>query len=355
MSIFRTGTLAVAIVGLAACGNLEWPPKSGGVGLDGSRPGLVNGSRVVQQQAPAAPQRIASRPPAEKLSAPFQTQASDRDHVVRAGETLSAIAQNYKVDVYEMAILNQLEPPFRIYVGQSLALPRSAGKPVQLAAFRRTDVAVESDTTSPAPVGTSVLKAPSPLPPVSPLQVRPGVKPEAAPKPAPARKIASLPKPRPAVKRPVSTERATALPPVRKGSAFIWPVNGKLISRFGKKGEGLRNDGVNIIAPRGSAVRAARSGVVAYAGNELRGFGNLLLIKHSNGWVTAYAHNENLLVRRGQKVKRGQIVAKVGDSGNVARPQLHFEIRKGNKAVDPIRQISHRTARRSPKRGPRSG
>ena len=98
-----------------------------------------------------------------------------------------------------------------------------------------------------------------------------------------------------------------------------------------EKGEGLRNDGVNILADRGTSVRAARSGIVAYAGNELRGFGNLLLIKHAHGWVTAYAHNEKLLVRRGQKVKRGQVVAKVGDSGNVGRPQLHFEIRRGNK------------------------
>ncbi|MAI10444.1 MAG: hypothetical protein CBD27_06375 [Rhodospirillaceae bacterium TMED167] len=112
----------------------------------------------------------------------------------------------------------------------------------------------------------------------------------------------------------------------------------------------MRNDGVNILADRGTSVRAARSGIVAYAGNELRGFGNLLLIKHAHGWVTAYAHNETLLVRRGQKVKRGQVVAKVGDSGNVGRPQLHFEIRRGNKAVDPIRQISRRANRRTANR-----
>ncbi len=354
MSILRTGTMAATVIGLVACGNLEWPPKSGGAGLDGSQPGLVNGSRIVHQQDPLVPRRVAARLPFENVSAPFQTQHSDREHVVKAGETLSGISQSYNVDVYKMAILNQLEPPFRIYVGQILALPNSAGKPVQLAAFRRREVSVERDIISPAPVGTSVLKAPSPLPPVSPLQVKPGVKPEAAPKPAPARKVAYPPKPRPAIKRSVHTERETALPLVRKGSAFIWPVNGKLVSRFGKKGEGLRNDGVNIVAPRGTAVRAARSGVVAYAGNELRGFGNLLLIKHSNGWVTAYAHNENLLVKRGQRVTRGQVVAKVGDSGNVARPQLHFEIRKGNKAVDPIRQIS-RVTRRTANRGSGSG
>ena len=94
------------------------------------------------------------------------------------------------------------------------------------------------------------------------------------------------------------------------------------------------------MAPVGSVVRAAGSGVVAYAGNELRGFGNLLLIKHGKGWVTAYAHNRNLIVRRGEKVSQGQVIAYVGNSGNVSRPQLHFEIRKGNKAIDPIFSIS---------------
>ena len=89
---------------------------------------------------------------------------------------------------------------------------------------------------------------------------------------------------------------------------------------------------------------------MAYAGNELRGFGNLLLIKHGNGWVTAYAHNDSLAVRRGEKVRRGQVIAHVGNSGNVVQPQLHFEIRKGNKAVDPMRQISHLTNRRTVQR-----
>ena len=156
-------------------------------------------------------------------------------------------------------------------------------------------------------------------------------------------------------KRAISTEPETALPPVHKSSAFIWPVRGNLISRFGKKGEGLRNDGVNIVADRGTLVRAARSGIVAYAENELRGFGNLLLIKHAHGWVTAYAHNETLLVRRGQKVKRGQVVAKVGDSGNVGRPQLHFEIRRGNKALIQYFKLAaapnRRTANRQAPRG----
>ena len=128
-------------------------------------------------------------------------------------------------------------------------------------------------------------------------------------------------------------------PPPRSGSKFLWPVQGKVVAGFGAQGKGYHNDGINISAPRGAEVRAADNGVVAYAGNELRGFGNLLLIKHSGGWVTAYAHNDKLLVKRGQKVRRGQIISKVGSTGAVSRPQLHFELRKRNKAVDPTRWL----------------
>jgi murein DD-endopeptidase MepM/ murein hydrolase activator NlpD len=98
----------------------------------------------------------------------------------------------------------------------------------------------------------------------------------------------------------------------------------------------LHNDGINIAAPKGTPVRAADNGVVVYVGNELRGFGNLVLIKHADNWVTAYAHNETTLVSRGDKVKRGQAIARVGNSGSVAEPQLHFEIRQGTRAVDPM-------------------
>jgi murein DD-endopeptidase MepM/ murein hydrolase activator NlpD len=99
----------------------------------------------------------------------------------------------------------------------------------------------------------------------------------------------------------------------------------------------MHNDGINIEAPLGTPVTAAEAGVVAYAGNELRGFGNLLLVRHQGGWMTAYAHNNELLVKRGQKVTRGQMIARVGRTGNVEQPQLHFEIRKGTDAIDPVK------------------
>ena len=125
----------------------------------------------------------------------------------------------------------------------------------------------------------------------------------------------------------------------RASGKFLWPVNGKVVLPFGAKDGGTHNDGINIAAPLGTPVRAADSGVVVYAGNELRGFGNLLLVRHADGWVSAYAHCDALLVKRGDQVKRGQVIGRVGQSGNVTAPQLHFELRRGAEAVDPLSEL----------------
>ncbi|MBF0392947.1 MAG: M23 family metallopeptidase, partial [Alphaproteobacteria bacterium] len=135
-----------------------------------------------------------------------------------------------------------------------------------------------------------------------------------------------------------------AEPPPMSRSGFGWPLEGKVVQGYGTIAKGQRNDGINIKAARGTPIKAAQDGVVAYAGNELRGFGNLLLIKHADGWMTAYGHADELLVGRGDMVKRGQAVAKVGGSGNVGEPQLHFEIRKGVQAVDPTSHLPQRQA-----------
>jgi murein DD-endopeptidase MepM/ murein hydrolase activator NlpD len=128
--------------------------------------------------------------------------------------------------------------------------------------------------------------------------------------------------------------------PAPRGSGkFLWPVNGKVVSAFGVKEGGLHNDGINIAAPLGTPVRAADNGVVVYAGNELRGFGNLLLVRHADGWVSAYAHCEAMLVKRGDQVKRGQVIARVGQTGAVSSPQLHFELRKNGQVVDPMAEL----------------
>ncbi len=120
---------------------------------------------------------------------------------------------------------------------------------------------------------------------------------------------------------------------------FRWPVRGRIISKFGIKRDGARNDGINLSVPAGTEVRAADSGVVAYAGNELKGYGNLVLIRHKDKWVTAYAHNSRILVRRGQRIKRGQIISRAGKTGSVSQPQLHFELRRGDKPVNPLKYM----------------
>ena len=119
--------------------------------------------------------------------------------------------------------------------------------------------------------------------------------------------------------------------------SFRWPVRGRVIAGFGPTPNGLQNDGINLAVPEGTPVKAAEDGVVSYAGNGLAGDGNLILIRHSNGYSTVYAHAKELLVNRDDQIKRGQVIAHSGQTGNVNAPQLHFEVRKGVTPLDPMR------------------
>jgi len=213
---------------------------------------------------------------------------------VRKGDTVYSIARAYNVEMASLVASNGISAPFRISIGQKLVIPG-----------RRTI----PDSGG----GQAKLTSVAAVIPAAPPKVEKG---------APQRPV-HIPNPSP-----------------RQSSKFLWPVNGRVISGYGPREGGLHNDGINILAPRGTPVLAAENGVVVYAGTELSGFGNLILLKHADGWVTAYAHNENLLVRRGQKVRRGDAIARIGKSGNVARPQLHFEIRKGTRAVNPAKLLA---------------
>jgi len=234
--------------------------------------------------------------------------ASPDHHRVRKGDTLYSISRKYKVSVSALAKRNRVKAPYRLDVGQRLDLPFA----------RKVAHAKRSKSKK-------------------------GVKKKTRKSKAHAKKTGKKKKKR---STRLARKQKELRPPPRSSSRFLWPVRGKVISKFGSKGKGLHNDGVNIAAAAGSPVRAAENGVVAYDGNELGGFGNLVLIKHSGNFVTAYAHNASLLVRRGQKVRRGQTIAKVGRTGAVGRPQLHFEIRKGRKPVNPLRYLSRRHAQR---------
>ena len=221
-------------------------------------------------------------------------------HRVRQGETVYDVARQYGVDAYALVSHNNLSPPFELAEGQRLSIPGRGVNPPVVAAV--SPPAAEPPPSRPVPRPT----------------------PEIATAPSESRTAAVAPRP------------AEPPPPLPSGGGFIWPVEGRIVSDFGPKGGGRFNDGINIAAPAGTSVRAADGGTVAYAGNELRGFGNMLLIKHPGGWVTAYAHNQDLLVRRGDSISRGQAIARVGSTGGVSQPQLHFELRKGKKAVDPL-------------------
>jgi murein DD-endopeptidase MepM/ murein hydrolase activator NlpD len=159
--------------------------------------------------------------------------------------------------------------------------------------------------------------------------------------------VASIPAQRANVATPEPTAPETAAKTAEPAGAiptFRWPVHGRVISSFGARVNGQPNDGINVAVPEGTPVKSAEDGVVAYAGNELKGFGNLVLVRHANGYVSAYAHASEIAVKRGDTIKRGQVIAKAGQTGNVTSPQLHFEIRKGSTPVDPTQFLAGSTA-----------
>ena len=281
-----------------------------------------------------------------------------RSHKVVAGDTLSQLAVTYGVEMRLIAAANNLSSPYVIRVGQDLWIPdpfSAAAAPVgpvvaelapppPVAALARAPrSAIRTESLAPVqgpPIGATD------LPPAQPAPTAPApvvsTPPEQPLTPPP---VASAPPSTPVVQP--EEEVAVAVPPqpltepaARAGARFSWPLRGRLVANFGAAGKGLHNDGINIAAPTGTQVRAADNGVVAYAGNELKGFGNLLLIKHADGWTTAYAHNEKLLVKRGDVVQQGQVIAAVGHTGNVDAPQLHFEVRKGTQAVNPLEYLA---------------
>lgn len=232
--------------------------------------------------------------PGQRLRLP-----SAQEYVVRRGDSIYAISRRFGVDMPTLVQVNDIRAPYTIRVGQRLQLPAGAKPAVQTASVSPADSARTRATDVPS---TSASPASRPAAP----------------------------------SRGVST---TSPPPARAPGGFVWPVEGRVVSSYGAKTGGLYNDGLNIAAPRGAPVRAADNGVVAYAGEEIRGFGNLLLIKHDDGLITAYAHADALLVKRGDIVTRGQVVARVGQTGSVESPQLHFEVRRGTEAVDPARYL----------------
>jgi murein DD-endopeptidase MepM/ murein hydrolase activator NlpD len=249
-------------------------------------------------------------------------------YTVVKGDSLYSIGRKFNVDQTRIAQLNNLSAPYRIYPGQQLQLPNHHGGDTMMAGAT-TDELNAAAAQSLTPV-RSVEAAP--LPP--PGTQQPGDKVDRS---SPAA-LAPQQQPEPAPPAPFNPPDEADTGPVPEG--LIWPVHGTIVSTFGPKPGGLHNDGINIAAPEGTRVVAAETGTVAYAGNELRGFGNLILIRHADGWVTAYAHLASMTVKKGDVVKGGQPIGTVGQTGTIDSPQLHFELRHGKDAVDPTGKLS---------------
>src|SRR5258705_957826 len=272
------------------------------------RPGTLSpGQQLIIPPRAAAVTAPALTAPASK--AVVAVSAPPTVHVVNRGDPLLSIARRNHVTAAELAKANSLEPSAKLKRGRRLAVPGAKtaavapAAPGAVAAARAAATKVVTATAGP---------------PQSARLAQATTTPEDA-----------------KVESPVKAAEATGALPT-----FRWPVRGKVITSYGAKTNGKANDGINLAVPEGTPVKAAEDGVVAYSGNELKGYGNLVLVRHSNGYVTAYAHASELLVKRGDTIKRGQIIAKSGQSGEVGSPQLHFEIRKGSSPVDPLQFLN---------------
>ena len=285
--------------------------------------GITNSASIKPGQRLVIPRYVsASAPqasaPRVAAPAPVAPSAGENVHIVGPGESLMGIARKNNLALTSLARANNLQPYAKLNIGDRVVIP-SAGR--QAAA-------------RPAPI----MAAPAVSAPAS--QPMPQL---AQPRTVPVERVATAPAQTARVATPETSTTETAASTTEAAGAmpsFRWPVHGRVITAFGAKPNGIQNDGINLAVPEGTPIKAAEDGVVAYAGNELKGYGNLVLIRHANGFVSAYANAKELLVKRGDNIKRGQVIANAGQTGNVTSPQLHFEIRKGSTPVDPTKYLS---------------
>jgi murein DD-endopeptidase MepM/ murein hydrolase activator NlpD len=237
---------------------------------------------------------------------------------VKKGETIYGISREYDVPIRDLISRNNLSTPYILYVGQKIILPKGNYHIV-----KRQDTLYGISRIYGMNVSTLVALNDLPYP----YKIRVGQKLRISQNGS----IDSKSKSKPAKYQSSPKEIKVA----NKNNKFIKPVKGRIISSFGPKTGGLYNDGINITAPKGTKVAATEDGVVAYVGDELRGYGNLIIVKHSDGWISAYGHLDKTMVKRGDKIIKNQRIATVGSTGNVKSSQLYFGLRKGRKAVNP--------------------
>ena len=268
--------------------------------------GIRDASQIRPGQRLVIPRHVTS---GTQTAAASPQAGGGRVHVVKSGETLMSISRRSGVTVTALARANHLQSSAKLTVGDRISIPGGGSS-----GGSRASSASAANRDKHARLRLRKLSAPVKVASAGPVQTASVAKEEAR-------------APEPVVKT------AEAMP------SFRWPVRGRVIAGFGSKPNGTQNDGLNLAVPEGTPIKAADDGVVAYAGNELKGYGNLVLIRHSNGFVSAYAHASELMVKRGDTIKRGQVIAHAGQTGNVTSPQLHFEIRKGSTPVDPTQYL----------------
>jgi murein DD-endopeptidase MepM/ murein hydrolase activator NlpD len=284
---------------------------------------------------------MSARPTAVVGADPAAAAATQAQHYrVKPGESLSQIADRLGIGLSVLADANSIARPYNVHAGQFLLVP-----PRESAARRTATAGANNSTVETLRRGETVsaLAARHGLGLGDILAANPGLKPAKA---RPGQKIRIPGDVVMPAAPPMSTEEVAlvqgaskAKPPSLSGDGFVWPVRGKVVNGFGDKPDGTRNDGLNIAAPAGTPVLASENGIVVYADDKLPGYGNMLLIRHAGGFTTAYAHAQTLLVKVGDRVRRGQRIATVGTTGGLRTPQLHFELRTGRDAIDPQRYL----------------
>lgn len=324
---------------------------------------ISSSSQVKSQVLPPVANANSSYKPSAPVYAPYaakdvakaevppkqfaEAKARSGEVFVESGDTLYAIARRNNVPVGKLMAANNISDANAVRAGQRLVLPGShsvvsasrveAAKPFAASAPRREPetVVARAETQAVDPVESPSKEKPVRVIPMTKPVEQSAEAPKAEEAPAQVAKIEESD-----VKEKAEVTASLPNPGPMNSTEFRWPVRGRVVENYGPLQGGGRNDGINIAVPTGTDIKAAENGVVAYAGSELKGYGKLILIRHDNDYVTAYAHNSDISVKRGDKVTRGQVIGKVGQTGNVAQPQLHFEIRKGSSPVDPMDHLS---------------
>ncbi len=258
------------------------------------------------------------------LNPPFKIAIGDKIylpntafHVVNKNDTVYSISKRYNVSLNSLVKLNKIDAPFKLVIGQKVMLPAAIEtiektKVSYVVRDKKQTLTITNEKQKPQKKEITTVKVAKKVKIVTPSKNK-----------TPTREQKEI------------VDRIIVKPEPLTSSSFAWPAKGRIISEYNVKTSGLRNNGINISGRMGDDILAANNGIVAYAGNELKGLGNLVIIKHDKGFMTVYAHNETILVKKGQQIARGEKIATLGNTGRVSTPQLHFEIRRKTKSINP--------------------